>query len=521
MQDLLMLTSTLLLAAAMAVFLRHSSPSKAVLPVYTRVAGSVRSALARWLRQPAIVIRDRATAHRLLVRGSAGGAFSDRPPSMAPSAVLSHRRFHNLTSAPYGPFWRVTRRNLTSEVLHPLRLHRYAAARREALRGLVSDLGRHQCASDGPDAGGPLGLVLAAESIRAAMFGLLVAMCFGDGVDPGLVSAMADAQHDLVQFFPELRVFARLPGVARLIHWKRWGKLVALRRRQEEMYLPLIHARRGRQRQPGDEPPAYVDTLIDLRVPDDNYNNGNRRNNNTSTQKRTRQRKLTDGEMVGMCSEFLGAGTETVAAALQWTMANLVKRPQIQDSLRREIDAAVDSNAEEVSDEVLPKLEYLNAVVMEVLRLYPTATLVLRQVSKEDDVVHNGRRVPAGTNVMFPLESLAKDETAWDEPGEFRPERFLACEGGESVSLEAAAGCGGEVMKMMPFGAGRRVCPGMGMAMLHMGYYVANLVREFEWKDAEGEMAVDLRPHFGFFTVMKRPLRARLVPCQGRHTSLV
>ena len=164
------------------------------------------------------------------------------------------------------------------------------------------------------------GVVLAAESIRTAMFGLLTTMCFGDGVDADLIRAMADAQHDLVQFFPELRVFAKLPAIARLIHRQRWSKLVALRRKQEEMYLPLIHARRSRQRQSG-ETPAYVDTLMDLRVPDDHN-------------KRRRPRRLTDGELVGMCSEFLGAGTETVAAALQWIMANLVKRPHMQEAVQ-------------------------------------------------------------------------------------------------------------------------------------------------------------------------------------------
>ncbi|XBI94183.1 hypothetical protein VPH35_030871 [Triticum aestivum] len=330
MQDLLILIlSLMLLLVAMAVRRHGHASSKAV---YTRLATSVKSTFAGWLRQPAIVIRDRATAHRLLVRGCVGGSFSNRPPSMAPSAVLSHRRYHNLTSAPYGPFWRVTRRNLTSEVLHPLRLHRYAAARRDALCDLVADL-KNQCTSS------PDGLVLAAESIRTAMFGLLTTMCFGDGVDAGLIRAMADAQHDLVQFFPELRVFAKLPVAARLIHRQRWSKLVALRRKQEEMYLPLIHARRSRQRKSG-ETPAYVDTLIDLRVPDDHN-------------KRRRPRRLTDGELVGMCSEFLGAGTETVAAALQWIMANLVKRPHMQEAVRREINAAVDADAEEVGEEVL------------------------------------------------------------------------------------------------------------------------------------------------------------------------
>uniref|UniRef100_A0A8R7UN23 Cytochrome P450 89A2 n=1 Tax=Triticum urartu TaxID=4572 RepID=A0A8R7UN23_TRIUA len=486
MRDLLTLSLILmmLLVVVFMVVRRHSSS----------LASSIKSALARRLRQPAIVIKDRATAHRLLVRGCVGGSFSNRPASLAPTAVVSHLRHHNLTTAPYGPFWRVTRRNLTPEVLHPLRLHSYAAARRDALAGLVADLGE-QCTTS------PDGLVLAAESIRNAMFGLLATMCFGEGVDKGLVRAMADA-HEFVQFFPELRFFAKLPAVARMIYRKRWSKLVALRQKQEDMYLPLIHTRRTRQRQSG-ELPAYVDTLIDLWVQDEhNAYDGNVR------KRRRRQRRLADGEIVGMCAEFVGAGTETVAAELQW--ANLVKRPHVQEAVRREIDDAVNMDTEEVGEEVLGKLEYLNAVVLEVLRLHPTVTLVVRQVSEEDDIIHDGRRIPSGTNVLFRPESLARDKTAWANPDDFRPERFLPRRGGESVNLVAAAGSSGGEMRMLPFGAGRRVCPGMGVAMLHMGYFMSNLVKEFEWREAEGELAVDLRPHFGFFTVMKRPLRARL-----------
>lgn len=107
----------------------------------------------------------------------------------------------------------------------------------------------------------------------------------------------------------------------------------------------------------------------------------------------------------------------------------------------------------------------------------------------------------------------ALDNTAWDDPKEFEPERFMASGGGESMSLLVGAGSAGEI-RMMPFGAGRRMCPGMGVAMLHMVYVIANLVREFEWKDPEGELAVDLKPHGqtqGLFTVMERPLRAHLV----------
>ena len=118
--------------------------------------------------------------------------------------MLSRRRYYNINSAPYGPLWRAVRHNLTSEIFHPSLLSRYGPARRRALGDLVADLDRQRRAS------GSGGVVLAAESMREAMFGLLAAMCFGGGVDAGLVRAIADAQDDLVQCFLGLRIFAML-----------------------------------------------------------------------------------------------------------------------------------------------------------------------------------------------------------------------------------------------------------------------------------------------------------------------
>lgn len=334
-------------------------------------------------------------------------------------------------------------------------------------------------------------MVHAAESICYTMFGLVATMCFGDGIDTTRIRAMADAQSDLVKSLATARVFAhaKLPAVTRLIYRNRWKKLAALRQKQKETYLPLIDSRHGRHRRPG-EPPVYVDTLIDLPVPDD------------QTHDPTGQRRLSDGELVGMSSEFLGAGTETTASALQWIMANLVKRPDIQEAVRREIDAVVNAYAEEVSEDVLGKLEYLNAVIMEALRLHPPTSFAFRQVMEEDHVVHNGQRIPVGTKVYFPLAAIARDTTAWANPDELKPERFLTCKG-------ACEGTDGTI-KMMPFGGGRRMCPGRGVAMLHLRYFTANLVREFRWREGEGELAVDLQPHVEFFTVMKRPLHAHL-----------
>ncbi|CAM0913198.1 unnamed protein product [Alopecurus aequalis] len=494
MQDsllLLLLAIPLLVAAGL---LRRAPPIKEM---------QARLAAAKWalvrdfstaLRQN-VVVADRATAHRLLVRGGTGGTFCNRPPTSAASSVLSRQRYHNIGSAPYGPLWRDIRRNLVSEVFHPSRLRHYAPTRRRALRGLLADL-RDQCTSSN---GG--GVVLAAESVHAALFGLSAAMCFGDDVDAGHVRAMSDAMEGLTRALVGLSVFAALPALTELIYRKKWNNLVALRRQQEELYLPLIEARRGHR--PSGEPPAYVDTLIDLLVADDNCS--------ASGGISAPKQNLTDGEFVGLCSEFLGASAETAAAALQWIMANLVKHLDVQEAVRREIDAVIGEDAEEVGEEDLGRLDYMHAVLMETLRLHPAVPSVARMVIPEDHVVLDGRRVSAGTTVQFPLDRLARDKTAWDDPDEFRPERFLAGRGGDGLSLVAAAGSGGEI-RMMPFGAGRRKCPGMDMAMLHLGYFVANLVREFEWTEAEGDMAVDLEAQVGFLSVMKRPLRAHLAP---------
>ncbi|XP_044979617.1 cytochrome P450 89A2-like [Hordeum vulgare subsp. vulgare] len=491
MQDLLLPVTLLVLVVG--ILLRRARPIK---EMQTRLAavkwGLVRDFSAA-LRQE-VIVTDRVSAHHLLVRVGAGGAFCNRPPTSAASFVLSRQRHHNISSAPYGSLWRATRRNLVSEIFHPSCLRLYAPARVRALRGLVADL-REQCTSND-------GVALAAESMHAAMFGLNATMCFGDDVDAGLVRAMADNMEELIWSVVGMRVFAALPALTRLIYRERWNKLVALRRQQEELYLPLINARRGRRRRPSGEAPAYVDTLIDLLV-------GDGRNSAYGGNAPSRKQTLTDGELVGLCAEFLGAGTEPLTAELQWIMANLVKHLDVQEAVRREIEAVVGLEADEVGEEDLGRMEYLNAVLMEALRLHPSVPAVARQVMPEDHVVLDGQRVTAGTIVQFPLERLGRDKTTWANPDEFQPQRFLAGGRGYGVSLVAAAGSAGEI-KMMPFGAGRRMCPGMGVAMLHLAYFVANLVREFEWTEAEGEMVVDLEPHVEFLNFMKRPLRAKL-----------
>ncbi|XVF06822.1 hypothetical protein REPUB_Repub06bG0083800 [Reevesia pubescens] len=105
------------------------------------------------------------------------------------------------------------------------------------------------------------------------------------------------------------------------------------------------------------------------------------------------------------------------------------------------------------------------------------------------------------------IAEMGWDSKVWEDPMAFRPERFLNSEGGEEV-LDTT---GSKEIKMVPFGAGRRMCPAYGLAMLHLEYFVANLVLSFEWKAVDGD-DIDLSEKHEFTMVMKNPLQAHIYP---------
>ncbi|RWR87824.1 cytochrome P450 89A2-like protein [Cinnamomum micranthum f. kanehirae] len=204
--------------------------------------------------------------------------------------------------------------------------------------------------------------------------------------------------------------------------------------------------------------------------------------------------------MVSLCSEFLTAGIESTSTSFQWIMANLVKNQDLQQKLVEEIVRVVGKEAEEVGEEDLNRLIYLKAVILEGLRRHPPGHFVLPHAVSEE-VTFEGYVIPKDTIVNFTVADIGMDEKVWEEPMAFRPERFLDC--GENGDQDDA------------FRAGRRMCPGLNLAMLHLEYFVANMMREFEWKTVEGE-EVDLTEKQEVTVVMKKPLKYF-----GKHQSVV
>lgn len=220
-------------------------------------------------------------------------------------------------------------------------------------------------------------------------------------------------------------------------------------------------------------------------------------------------RSLTEPEVEGLCFEFLAGGIDTTATALQWILANLVKNPSIQsrifDELKANLGARLGSDV--IEEEDLHKLPYLKAVVLEGLRRHPPGHFVLPHAVTEDTEL-GGFLVPKnGTSVNFLVADMGWDPTVWEDPMAFKPDRFLNSDGNEG-GFDLT---GSREIKMMPFGVGRRMCPGYNLALLHLEYFLANLVWAFEWRASEGD-EVDLAEKQEFTVVMKNPLKAIIRP---------
>jgi cytochrome P450 len=193
-------------------------------------------------------------------------------------------------------------------------------------------------------------------------------------------------------------------------------------------------------------------------------------------------------------------GTDTTALLTEWVMAELVLHPEAQEKLQREIDSVVGNRT--VTDADLATLPYLQSVVKETLRVHPPGPLLSwARLSTSDVQLSNGMLIPANTTAMVNMWAITHDPHVWKDPLEFRPERFLESEGGADVDVR-----GGD-LRLAPFGAGRRVCPGKNLGLVTVTLWVAKLVHHFTWVRDAGH-PVGLDEVLKLSCEMKHPLHA-------------
>ncbi|KAH7652974.1 Premnaspirodiene oxygenase protein [Dioscorea alata] len=211
---------------------------------------------------------------------------------------------------------------------------------------------------------------------------------------------------------------------------------------------------------------------------------------------------ITRDQIKVILMDIFVAGTETSALLLEWVMSELIKNPRVMMKANDEVRTVV-GNKGKVEEDDLKRLEYLGFVINETLRLHPPVGLLVPRENAEDCII-SGYDVPKKTTVMVNAWALGRDPKLWENPDIFNPERFV----------ESPINYKGNHMQFIPFGAGRRICPGIQLANATIMTALANILYHFNWKlpnEMPGE-DIDMTEVSGFNNRKKSPLILMATP---------
>ncbi|KAL5214244.1 hypothetical protein ABZP36_003396 [Zizania latifolia] len=422
------------------------------------------------------VVASSADVAAELIRGHEG-SISERPlTAVARQFAYGSAGF---AFAPYTPYWRFMKRMCMSELLGPRTVEQLRPIRRAGLVALLRSV--LQAAPEAVD----LTRVLIRMSNTAII--RMAASTVPDSVTEEAQAVVKDVA-ELVGAFNADDYIALCRG------WDLQGlgrRAANVHRRFDALLEEMIrHKEEARKEAAASGGKDLLDILLD------------------KAEDGTSEIKLTRVNIKAFIIDVVTAGSDTSAAMVEWMLAELMNHPEALRKVQEEIDAMV--GRDRIAGEAdLANLPYLQAAYKETLRLRPAAPIAHRQSTEEIRI--RGFTVPAQSAVFINVWSIGRDLACWDNPLEFRPERFLA--GGASENLEAR----GQHFQFIPFGSGRRGCPGMGLALQSVPAVVAALVQCFDWASTGGEektatASIDMEEGDGLVCARKHPLLLRAEP---------
>ncbi|RZC44848.1 hypothetical protein C5167_037796 [Papaver somniferum] len=190
---------------------------------------------------------------------------------------------------------------------------------------------------------------------------------------------------------------------------------------------------------------------------------------------------FTDDNIKAVMLDIFGAGSDTASVTVEWAMSELLKNPEMMKKAQAEVRHLLNRN-KKVDERELHELSYLKQVIHETLRLHPPNPLLLPRQCREICEI-NGYEIPEKTKVIINYMAIGRDPEYWCDAEIFKPERFED----SSISYK------GTSFEYIPFGAGRRRCPGMGFGMAMVELMLSQLLYHFDWKLANGVKPEDFR----------------------------
>ncbi|CAN6209065.1 unnamed protein product [Urochloa humidicola] len=404
---------------------------------------------------PLVYLRLGPSTH-CVVAGTADAArdllkFEASIPERPLTAVTRHLAYDDagFAFAPYGQHWRFMKRLCMSELLGPRTVEQLRPVREAELAAVLRAA---------RDAAGPMDVSRQLISMSNNAIMRMVAS--------SLPGHMTEAARDCAKHVAEVVGAFNLEDYVGLC---RGWDLQGLTRRTREvrdkfdalLEIMIKAKEEARSRSASEAPsnaPAAAKDLLDILM--------------DAAEDQNAEVKLTRENIKAFVLDIFTAGSDTTATSVEWMLAHLINHPACLDRLRQELDAVV-GGSRLVGEQDVARLPYLQAVFKETLRLQPPAVFAQRETIEPVHV--RGYTIPPKTSVFFNIFSIGRDPACWEEPLQFRPDRFMPSGAAAAVDPK------GQHMQLMPFGSGRRACPGMGLAMQAVPAFLAALVQCFDW----------------------------------------
>ncbi|XP_010428380.1 PREDICTED: cytochrome P450 78A5-like [Camelina sativa] len=407
--------------------------------------------------------------------------FADRPVKESAYELLFYRA---MGFAPFGDYWRELRRISSTHLFSPKRISGLGESRQKIGQNMVREI---------KNAMETYGEVQIKKILHFGSLNNVMSSVFGKtyNFNDGFVYSKEsnELEHLVSEGYELLGIFNwsdHFPGM-------RWLDLQGVRRRCRSLVCKvnvfvgkIINDHKSkRSLRDNQEESTYDDDFVDVLL-------GIHGNN-----------KLSDSDMIAVLWEMIFRGTDTVAILLEWILARMVLHPDIQAKAQAEIDAIIGDSGRQVSDSDLSKLPYIRAIVKETLRMHPPGPLLSWARLSIHDTQIGTHFIPAGTTAMVNMWAITHDEKVWPKAHEYKPERFLGVK--ESANFPIM----GSDLRLAPFGAGRRVCPGKSMGLATVELWLAQLLGSFKWVSC-GE--VDLSETLKLSLEMKNTLVCMAFP---------
>ncbi|CAN1220914.1 Cytochrome P450 71D10 [Linum grandiflorum] len=370
--------------------------------------------------------------------------------------------------APYGPYWRQLRKICKSDLLSSGRVGSFRKIREDEATKLVREIAEEAQGNEG---------VNLSKKLSGMTYGIALSSAFGRNC-----KAREDyiaIVHRIFKMMTGFTLVNLFPGV-KLLEWATGmkPKLMKLHGEKDGIVQRILDDHKQRLQQNGNEE-DLTDVLLRFQEPGDLVF------------------PLTDDSIkANLCAE-------TSSATMEWAMSEMLLNPQVMERAQSEV-RRVFMGKSAVDESLLHELHYLKALIKETLRLHPPSPLLMPRESSEACEI-KGYNIPCKSRVIINAWAIQRDSDYWpDHPERFAPERFL----------ESPLDYKGSEFHFIPFGAGRRMCPGVLFAQANVELSLANLLFHFDWKLPEGMMTkdLDMSESFGLAVSRKQPLLAVPIP---------